>query len=231
MNKHFVAGYAFTLAVCCNVSLVNAQGAVFDFRGQVTGEDKLPAPWKILGHPVADKPAFTVEDDPQLGRVMRMHAKGNQADAIYRQADVDLSETPYLNFSWKVAKHPTGQIGTDRNDQAVKVQLEFGLLGLKRHVISYIYDPKAKVGTWHDDSSFFAKNRALVLDTSDEHLGKWIAHSRNVVEDYQRCYKRKPPRVNHISIFCDSNHSDSESLGYCSPISFSEGPQHDRDDE
>ena len=230
MKMQVIASWLCVLSVNGAVSGVTAQDIVFDFRGVIAGEDQLPTPWKILGHPTADKPTFSVEDDDQHGKVVRMHAEGNEGDAIYRVADVDLSKTPYINFVWKVIKHPAGQIGTKQSDQAINLNLDFGRLGFKKHIVSYSFDPKAKVGTWHDDSSFFAKNRALVLDSSDANLGKWVSHSRNVAEDYHRCYKKSLPQLRHIAVFCDSNDSESEALAYCAQISFSEHPVHGNSD-
>lgn len=226
MKRHIVVSWLWALAAGGPASAVTPQEVVFDFRGVVTGEDQLPTPWKILGHPTADTPTFSTEEDARLGTVMRLHAKGAQADAIYRAADVDLSKTPYINFTWKVVTHPAGQIGTRKSDQAINLNLDFGRLGFKKHVVSYTFDPKAKVGTWHDDSSFFAKNRALVLNSSENKLGEWISHSRNVAEDYRRCYKRTLPRLQNIAVFSDSHASVSEALAYCAQISFSERPVH-----
>ena len=213
---------AIWLAVA--VGMGAEQPVTFDFEGAVGGEPRLPTPWKLLGHPSADRPAFQAVPDTVHGTVMRLHAKRNQADAIYRRADVDLNKFPLISFFWKVAKHPDGQIGTRRNDQAVKVQLDFGHRGFKRHVLSYVFDQKAKLHSWHDDSSFIAKNVALVLDTGNDKLNTWIGHSRNVFNDYRQVYKSAPPHVRNLSIFCDSNDSDSEAIGFCSPITFSRQP-------
>jgi hypothetical protein len=205
---------------------VAAETIVFDFGGAIDQEKQLPKPWSLLGHPRADTPSFTVEDDPTQGLVLRMHAVKNQADGVYHDADIDLAKTPYINFQWKVLQHPNGQIGTRKNDAAVKVQLDFGRKGLSRRVLSYIFDPKAKAAVWHNDSSIVAKNKALVLDSGDENLNQWLARSRNVYNDYRRRYRSEPTRIQNVAIFCDSNDSNSEAIGLCSPISFSDAPLH-----
>jgi hypothetical protein len=226
-----VAILAAVLAISFGLSQqVAAETIVFGFGGAIDQETQLPKPWSLLGHPRADTPSFTVEDDPAQGMVLRMHAIKNQADGISHGADIDLAKTPFINFQWKVLRHPNGQIGTRKNDAAVKVQLDFGRGGrVSRRVLSYIFDPKAKAGVWHDDSSIVAKNRALVLDSGDENLNQWLARSRNVFEDYRRLYRSEPRPIQNVVVFCDSNDSDSEAIGLCAPISFSDAPLHSLD--
>jgi hypothetical protein len=195
-----------------------------DFGDGRTNESGPPAPWRLLGNPRSGQPDFRLEKDDQHGHVVRLHARGDESDGIYRSAAIDLRKTPYINFSWKVTTHPDGQVGTSRDDQAVQVQLNFGRRGFRRRVLSYGYDAKASTGRWYDDSSFVAVNKVLVLNSGTEQLGEWISHSRNVAKDYRSCYRSNPPRVQNVSIFCDSNDSNSESLSYCTKITFSREP-------
>lgn len=203
--------------------MATAGEVLLGFSGPA-GADGIPGPWQVLGNPGAAQPEFRVEGDEKHGQVLRLHAKGNQSDGIYRPAEIDLAKTPFINFSWKVETHPAGQVETDKDDAAVQVLLDFGRHRFKRRVLSYLFDPKAEAGRFYDDSSFFAVNRALVLNSGSEKLGQWLSHSRNVAEDYRKCYGADPPGIENVSIFCDSNDSNSESLGYCSGITFSRRP-------
>lgn len=203
---------------------VAAEKVTFGFGHATSNGNTTPEGWQVLGNPRARQPEFTVEEDDDQGTVLRLHAQGNESDGIHRAVNIDLSKTPFINFSWKVENHPDGQIGTSRDDQAVQVQLNFGRHGLRRRVLSYGFDAKARAGRWYDDSSFVAVNRVLVLNSGEENLGKWLSHSRNVVEDYRKSYRTNPPRLRNVSIFCDSNDSHSESVGYCGEITFSDKP-------
>jgi hypothetical protein len=223
----FVPVLAGLLLTIANVGM--AKDVTLGFGSEQAGTNGIPTPWQLLGNPAADQPEFRVEKDEKYGQVLRLYAKGNQSDGIYRPAVIDLAETPFINFSWKVKIHPKGQVGTDKDDAAVQVQLDFGRHRFKRRVLSYIFDPKAETGRSYDDSSFFAVNRALVLDSGSEKLGEWLSHSRNIAEDYRKCYGTDPPKLENISIFCDSNDSNSESLGYCTGITFSQEPLADPD--
>ena len=71
-----------------------------------------------------------------------------------------------------------------------------------------------------------AKNKAMVLDSGDANLNRWLRRSRNAFKDYRKQYGSDPTLVRNIVVFCDSNDSNSESLGYCGPITFSSKPLH-----
>ncbi len=207
-----------------------AEEATFGFGSQPTENGALPSPWRVLGNPRSGQPEFRVVEDGTHGLVLRFHAKGNQSDGVYRTAPIDLTKTPYINFSWKVDVHPDGQVGTDKDDQAVQVQLDFGRYRFRRRVLSYGFDAAAEPDRWYDDSSGFAVNRVLVLNSGNKQVGKWIRHSRDVREDFKQGYRARPPVVRSISIFCDSNDSNSESLGYCTAITFSREPLFEQDE-
>jgi len=213
--------WALAIAVA-NTGL--AQKIAVGFESEETNENGIPKPWKLLGNPTADAPDFHVEENEKHGRILRLHAEGNESDGIYRPVKVDAGKTPFINFSWKVNVHPDGQIATDKDDAAVQVQLDFGRQGLRRRVLSYIFDPKAETGRCYDDSSLVAENKVLVLNSGREKLGEWVSHARRFARDYRKCYGTDPPRVKNVSIFCDSNDSHSESLGYCTRITFSREP-------
>lgn len=201
-----------------------AQENTLGFGDVERDTNELPDAWQVLGNPRAGQPKFDVRRDDKQGKVLRLHARGNQSDGIYRAVNIDLTKTPFINFSWKVERHPDGRIGTRKDDQAIQVQLNFGRHGLRRRVLAYGFDAKAETGRWYDDSSFVAVNRVLVLNSGDEKLGEWVSHSRNVVKDYRASYGSRAPRLKNISIFCDSNDSRSESISYCTAIKFTDKP-------
>lgn len=219
-----LAGIVLSLVLIAISNRVSAEQVTFGFDSGNANDTTIPQGWRVLGNPRAGQPEFAVEEDEDHGMVLRLHARGNQSDGIHRSVNVDLNKTPFINFSWKVKTHPKGRIGTNRDDQAVQVQLNFGRHGIRRRVLSYGFDAEARVGRWYDDSSFIAVNRVLVLNSGKENLGEWLSHSRNVIEDYRESYRGNPPRLRNISIFCDSNDSHSESLSYCTKITFSEQP-------
>lgn len=218
--RFLIFTFVLSLFIPITTPVASAEEPAYGFTDGADGEG-IPMPWKVLGHPSAGQPNFRIHEDGTHGKVLQLHAKGDQSDGIYRPVEVDLADTPLVHFAWKVQIHPDGQVGTDKDDAAVQVHLDFGRRGLRRQVLSYIFDPQAKPGRCYDDSSFVAINRAIVLDSGPEKLGEWISHSRDVARDFRACYGSNPPKLQNISIFCDSNDSNSEALGYCTQITFS----------
>lgn len=204
----------------------SAEDLTFGFTAGAN-EEGVADPWKILGNPSSGEPKFRVQEDDAHGKVLELHAKGDESDGIYRPVGIKLDETPQIHFAWKVRIHPDGEIGTAKGDAAVQVHLDFGRRGLRRQVLTYVYDPKARPGRVYDDSTIVAVNRAIVLNSGSENLDQWLSHSRNVINDFRACYGTVPPPLQNISVFCDANDSNTEALGYCTAFSFTKAEKKD----
>jgi hypothetical protein len=105
----------------------------------------------------------------------------------------DVSSNPIIQWRWRVQKWPPGAKTDDdsKRDAAasVYVTLKDGYKGL---VIKYIWSEQEKVGTqykrgrWNPMGSLVGE----VVRTGGK-TGEWVTERRNVIEDFERLYKRK----------------------------------------
>jgi hypothetical protein len=147
------------------------------------------------------QPPAVVQDD---GRRVLQLATSGEAMRVGRTLEIDLKETPWLVWEWKVLVLPEGGDVRNlrRNDQAGRVMIAFeGLKGLQ-----YVWDTTAPVGTEARPDEFSLFQRVLIVVRSgSREAGRWFRERRNVYEDYRRLFEGEPPPIKLVGVESHSN--------------------------
>ncbi len=166
---------------------------------------------------------FTVEQDAAK-RVLHLKSH-NEHSTIARNitGQVNLKETPILEWSWKATTLPIGgdlrrKETTDMAAQLYVVWQRSPAL-LRSRIIGYVWDGTTPVGTIVK-SKKTGTVTFVVMRSGSEDLGKWLTEHRNVAEDYAKIFGESAddPRVITISIDSNDTHSTAES--FMGPIVF-----------
>jgi len=125
-------------------------------------------------------------------------------------AEIDLYETPYLTWKWRVFDIPEGarEDKSNRNDVAASIYVVFdmGHVLFKKVPKSIVYTWSASLPVGTELSEFFNNKKTVVVQTGTENLGEWKEFSRNIVEDYRRLFGDDPPaKPLAILIFSDGD--------------------------
>jgi Protein of unknown function (DUF3047) len=192
-------------------------------RLRVRIADREPARLPADGAP----PGWTVREFSGHGAVELIRADGRLAArlrterssvAIHRDVVVELREFPYLSWTWKVTKVPTGGDVRDvaRDDQAAQVYVIFPRWPSPRtasDVLGYVWDSRAPIGTRLKHPRA-ANVRIVVVESGTGRVNQWRSYERNVAEDYVALFGRQPPRVGKVAVMVDSNDTrgDAEAL-------------------
>jgi len=148
--------------------------------------------------------------------------------ALVREVVVDLAVTPVLSWQWKVTRAPSaGDARSEAtDDQAVQVYVIFPRWPspiTRSEVIGYVWDTQAPVGTVVTPAR--APNvRLVVVQSGARNAGEWQRASRNVREDYQALFRRRPGQVGAVALMSDANDTRSVSEGLVADLAFSRGP-------
>ena len=133
--------------------------------------------------------------------------------ALEKIITVDLRQTPYLEWEWKVTVPPTGGdfSSPDRDDQAAQLLVVFPKTFFERRkVISYIWDPTATKGTIATAAGpIYLNVKAIVVESGDGQIGHWLTEKRNVVEDFRALFGEIPERAVAIRMQINSQHTKS----------------------
>jgi len=141
---------------------------------------------------------------------------------ITKEIEVDLTQYPYLNFRWKATELPEGGDFRDKktDDQAGQLYVVFGTFKLTAKIVGYLWENKAPRLTT-GVSPAWGRTRLIVLQSGPENIGKWMQEKRNVYDDYKALFEKEPPKTSLISIFINSQHTESRAECYYGEIYFS----------
>ena len=133
--------------------------------------------------------------------------------ALEKSITVDLRQTPYLEWEWKVTVPPAGGdfSSPDTDDQAAQLLVVFPKAFFERRkVISYIWDPTAPKGTIGDGAGpIYLNVKAMVVESGAGQIGNWVTEKRNLVEDFRNLYGESPERAVAIRMQINSQHTQS----------------------
>ena len=133
--------------------------------------------------------------------------------ALEKSITVDLRQTPYLEWEWKVTVPPAGGdfSSPDTDDQAAQLLVVFPKTFFERRkVISYIWDPTAPKGTIGEGAGpIYLNVKAMVVESGAGQIGKWVTEKRNLVEDFRNLYGESPERAVAIRMQINSQHTQS----------------------
>ena len=194
-----------------------------DARSPRLPVDGVPEGWSLKefsGNAVVS----LVRDDGQTA--LRL-TSARTSFALYRDVIVDLVATPWLTWSWKVTRLPSGgdvrSSATD--DEAAQVYVIFPRWPAplsQSDVLGYVWDTRAPVDT--QITSPKAANVRIIVLRSGDGGGAWRREARDVAADYAAAFGRTAPRVGKIALMIDSNDTRTEAEALFGELAFSPLP-------
>lgn len=163
----------------------------------------------------------------EIGAALRLRSE-QSSFAVYRDVVVDAQRFPWLSWSWKVTRLPAGadvrQAATD--DQAAQIYVIFPRWPaplVKSDVIGYVWDTTAPVGS-RLTSPKASNVRIIVVESGTAGVGTWRRQQRNVLQDYQALFGRRPPRLGTLAIMIDSDDTGGSAEALVGALAFSPAP-------
>lgn len=146
------------------------------------------------------------------------------ATALYREIEIDVSETPWLEWSWRVEELPQGdasereKAGDDYGARIYVVQE--GLFGkLSARALNYVWSRELEPGTrW--PNAFTGRAHMISVQQGGERLGEWVTYRRDLREDWQAAFDEAPGTIHGVAIMTDSDNTDSRAVARYGRIRF-----------
>ena len=146
------------------------------------------------------------------------------ASALYREIEIDLEATPYLQWSWQVEQLPaidaseTKKSGDDYGARIYVVRE--GLFGkLTARALNYVWSQRQPPGSrW--PNAFTDRTVMWSVDQGDERLGEWLSHTRNLRADWREVFGEDIRRIDGIAIMTDADNSGSRAAARYGTIRF-----------
>jgi hypothetical protein len=177
-----------------------------------------------------DQKSFKGETDYSLvydpdKKATVLHAVSRAAaSGRFRKLNVDLTKTPFLNWSWKVSE---ALAGIDETEKAgddfsarVFVVVERGIMGFSTLSVNYVWASQHPAGSaW--SSPFTSHVRLLAVDSGAKGLNAWVTHKRNVRADLQEQFGEDIVSVDAVALMTDTDNSGGRAQAYYGDIWFS----------
>lgn len=189
--------------------------AVILLNPQNWDQGQVPAGWHL--RVIHGKPDFLVSSEGG-GPSIRLKSV-DSSFGLERGTDVNPYETRYLTWSWKVSRLPArGDFrNTATDDQAAQLLVAFA----DRRVLAYIWDTTAPKGT-ERSAAFIPLTRifAIVCESGEAQIGRWVQEARDVAADYVRAYGNPVPHVKGLRIQINSQHTGTAAESYFGEVAF-----------
>jgi len=146
------------------------------------------------------------------------------ASGMVREITVDLTQTPFLNWQWRVANVLTGNDERSKqgDDYAARVYVVVsgGLFFWKTRAVNYVWSSHQPVGTvW--PNAYTSNAQMLAVRSGTAQLGQWVTEKRNVREDLRKLFGEDIREIHAVAIMTDTDNTSAQASAYYGDIYFS----------
>lgn len=162
----------------------------------------------------------------QQGNLKSLSATSNKgASGLGVRKRIDLTKTPFLNWSWRVDKPlpPLKEKTKAGDDYAARlyVIIDGGIFIWKTKALNYVWSSNPGKGTkWNN--AFAPRNaRMLAIRDSRDGPGQWQNEKQNVAEDFKNLYGFTPRYIDGVALMTDTDNSGGSAAASYGDIFFS----------
>lgn len=168
--------------------------------------------------------SFSGETDYELVTVdgreaVRATCKGDSASGLYFEEPIDLSETPIIEWRWRVDSvyddiSERSKAGDDFPARIYAVH-EPTWLRWKTRALNYVWASKEPEGSSWDNPFQSRARMVAVASGAPEEDAQWHTVTRDLRQDFQRHHGDVPERITALAIMTDcDNHGGSTRAWY-----------------
>ena len=141
-----------------------------------------------------------------------------------KEIKIDLTETPYINITWKVEKNLKGinENSKKGHDYAARVFVikKTGSTALSNRAINYVFSSNNEIGEYWP-SPYTKKSIDYVLSTTLKNDNEWVTVKTNVRDDFKKLHNLDVSELNGVAIMTDTDNSKLKAISYYQNIYFS----------
>jgi len=158
-------------------------------------------------------------------RVLKAESRA-AASGLVREIRVDLNETPFLNWSWRIENtldgmHEQTKQGDDYPAR-IYVVVSGGLAFWRTRAINYVWANRLPQGfEW--PNAFAGDNAMMVaVRSGDAQARQWVREKRDVRADLRRFFGDDIRYIDAVALMTDTDNSQQQAAAYYGDIFFSE---------
>jgi hypothetical protein len=146
------------------------------------------------------------------------------ASGLFKKKRIDLQQTPYLNWRWRVDK-PLQSLAEktksgDDYGARIYVVIDGGLFFWNTKAINYVWASTVPTGeSW--PNAFAGKSAMMVaLRSSTDKAATWYQEKRNVYADLKEFFGPEVRYIDAVAIMTDTDNSGQQTTAYYGDIFF-----------
>lgn len=162
-------------------------------------------------------------ESADLDRFVLSAKAHGQASALYHETTVDLTQTPYLQWRWRVDRKLTitdaHQKDQDDYPARIYVVIKEGIFPWQIRSLNYVWashQPNEKF--W--SNPYTGRAVMIPLRNGTDSLRQWVSEKVNLAEDYQRVFGRTITEIHGIAIMTDADNTGGEAHAYYDSLMF-----------
>ncbi len=157
-------------------------------------------------------------------QVLRASTQG-KASGLFKEVNIDLSKTPYLNWSWQVQNlfKDNDERSKEGDDYPARIYVVVsgGVFFWNTKAINYVWSSNQPVGSeW--PNAFTGNAKMLAVRSGEKQLGQWITERRNVREDLKKLFGEDVKKIDAIAVMVDGDNTGQSATAYFGDIFFSD---------
>jgi len=164
-----------------------------------------------------------IKKDAQLIKVLRASTQG-QASGLFKEVKIDLTKTPYLNWSWRVDNLFSGndERSKDGDDYPARVYVVVsgGVFFWNTRAINYVWSSnQPQDSEW--PNAYTGSAKMLAVQSGEKNIGQWVSERRNVREDLQRLFGEEITQIDAVAVMVDGDNTGQSATSFFGDIYFS----------
>jgi len=147
------------------------------------------------------------------------------ASTYYKKIDIDLGETPILNWSWRkeLSIDPGDELDKKGDDYVARIYVvkSSGSILSETIALNYVWSYQhRKNDTWGNPFAIENSKMLALRDASDPEA-TWFSERRNVLLDFKRLHGQDIRQIDGVAIMTDSDNSGLDARALYGDIYFS----------
>jgi hypothetical protein len=161
--------------------------------------------------------------DQNSGRRALFADSQGTASGLYREIQVDLNRTPWLNWSWRVDQvlegvDERGKTGDDYPAR-VYVVVSGGAAFWNTRSLVYVWSSNQPAGaTWNN--AFTSNARVMALRSGTRDAGRWVSEKRDIRVDFRQLFGQDIDRIDAVALMTDTDNSGQRAAAWYGDIYF-----------
>lgn len=152
------------------------------------------------------------------------------ASALYQKISIDLNQTPFLNWSWRVNNVYSidNQQIKNGDDFAARIYVivKYGWLPWQTRALNYVWSNNSNLSQktykyfWLNP---FTANAAMIpVQNGEQGLGEWHSYKVDIQKDFYNIFGQRIITIDGVAIMADSDNAGGSAVSYFGDISFTQ---------